>query len=163
MISPSAITNAKEDLSRYVSRGMQVLHSRETRDAIFRMLSAKDPVRSVANVVLMVVQKVDDASRKAGLEVQDVIKLLAAMEFIRQIVEIAEVGKVFKLDQRGQNFALVAAVQEYLRGEIQAGRIDPASLKTKLADAIESATPQQKEVLQRSLGGAPPVQTNAKK
>ncbi len=144
-------TNTRADYNQYVAKGMQLIHSPETRDAIVGILKLKGkaPVQLVADTVVVVIRKADNATREAGIEIQDVVKLLAAHEFVTQICEIAEAARLFTLKPDVKELALSVAVQDYVRGEISAGRIDPVRLMAQVEKGMRQISPKQRsEVLQ---------------
>lgn len=128
-----------------------MLHSPQTRDAVLSVLKGKNPVQLVANAVVVVLQKIDNASRKAGIETQDMIKLLAAHEFVSQICEIAEAAKLFALSKDQQELALSVAVQDYVRNEISAGRIDPVRLMAQVEKGMRKLPQKQKAEVFQSI------------
>lgn len=149
---PSPTDNAKNDYAQYLSKGMEILHSRETRGAIISLLSGnKTPVQRVANAAVVVLQKVDGAARSKGLEIQDATKLFAAYEIVKQICEIADAARLFTLDDQHQNLALSVAVQDYVRAEIAAGRIDPARLNAQITQGMRKLTPEQRSEVDSSI------------
>lgn len=150
-MKPSLNSNLKIDYTQYLAKGMKILHSRETRDAIMPLLVGDNPVQLVANATIVILQKIDNAARAEGIEVQDTVKLLAAGEFVSQLCEIAEAAKLFALDKDHQQLALAVAVQDYVRAEISAGRIDPVRLMAQVEQGTRKLTPQQKNEMTQSI------------
>ncbi|MFA5323822.1 MAG: hypothetical protein WC373_14215 [Smithella sp.] len=143
--------NMKADYVQYVAKGMILLHSAETRDAILQLLKGKNPVQMVANATVVIIQKLDSVTRNAGQEIQDVVKLFAAHEFVKQIAEIAEAARLFKLDDAHQELALSVAVQNYVRSEISAGRIDPVRLEAQVAKETRAMPIDQRKEMMQSI------------
>lgn len=143
----------KEDMQQWMAKAMQIVHSKDTRGKIMMMLqsSAKDPVQAVANVTTSVMQQVDMITRRAGIEVDDGVKFAGAHELIGQVEEIARMGRLFSLDQRHQELALSVAVQDYVKGEIAAKRIDPYKLQAKIKAGVQAMSPKDKIVMEQSV------------
>ena len=150
-MKPSQYNNIKIDYTQYLAKGMKILHSPETNGAILAILKGDNPVQLVANATIVVLQKIDTAARAKGIEVQDMVKLLAANEFVSQICEIAEAAKLFTLDDDHRQLALSVAVQDYVRQEIKAGRIDPARLMAQVEQGTRKLSAQQKEEMTQAM------------
>lgn len=145
-VKPSS-AEGKADLERYINRAITLIHSPETRGAILNMLTNNDPVQRVADATVMVMQRIDAASRGAGIEVQDTIKMYGANEIVNLVVEFGNAAKKFNITPDLAELALSVAVQDYIKSEVQAGRINAQRLKAKMDIDIRNMPPKmQKEV-----------------
>lgn len=147
MIQPSQ-ANVKHDFDAYVSRAMMLIHSPQTTKAVQDMLGGPDPVSRVAAATVMVMQRLDAASRASNIEVQDTVKVFGAVEIVNMVAELGEAAKKFrKLDQHLHELALAVAVQDYVKGEVKAGRINPQALQAKMqADLAQIPEKERKEI-----------------
>lgn len=140
----------KEDLERYINRAILLIHSPETRQAVLAMLGGENPVQTVADATVMVMQRIDTASRQAGIEVQDTVKMYGAHEIVNLVVEFGNAARKFKLTPDLAELALSVSVQDYVKQEVQAGRINADRLKAKMAADIRKASPKVKKEIQAS-------------
>lgn len=138
------------DLKQYVDKGTMLIHSPETRDPVLKMLEGPDPVQKVADATVMIMQRLDAAGRSAGIEVQDAIKIIGAHQLVDQIVEVGEAARKFKLDQDLTHLALSVTIQDYIKIEVSAKRIDPRKLKVALAAEIRQLPPAKRKEVQQS-------------
>lgn len=141
----------KGDYERYVSRATILIHSPETRESVLGLLGGKDPVQRVANATVMVMQRIDSASRTSGIEVQDTVKMFAAHEIVKLVIELGEAAGKFKLDESLVELALSVSVQDYIKAEITARRINPQQLKVKMDADIRKLPPEERKEIQKSL------------
>jgi hypothetical protein len=148
MITPSQ--NFKGDYDKYVAKATMLIHSQETTEAVLNMLSGQDPVQRVANATVMIMQRLDMASRQAGVEVQDTVKMFGAHEIVKMISELGEAANKLKLDDRHQELALSVAVQDYVKGEIAAHRIDPKRLQVQMEADMRKLPPKARQEIQQS-------------
>ena len=141
--------NVKHDFAAYVSRATTLIHAPETTGAIQGMLAGPDPVSKVAAATVMVMQRLDAAARTAGIEVQDAIKVFGAVEVVNMVAELGEAaGKMPVLNQHLKELALSVAVQDYVKGEVKAGRIDPQRLQVAMQADIRQLPPKQRKEIQ---------------
>lgn len=117
------------DLHQYIAKGLQIISSPDTRDSIVTILKNGDPVSALANALVIVVQKLDMASRKKGVEVADFVKLLGATELLKALTNVMKNAGIADLDKKHQALAMALAMQNYQRAEIAAGRTNPAKLE----------------------------------
>ncbi len=157
MIQPSKAP--KQDYEQWITTAMEIVHGRETRDAFLNVLktptagqqNGKGQVEALADACVMVVQKIDQASRQQKVEVEDAVKVIGASEIIKQIYEVGEASGLLRLDQDHQDLALSYAIQEYVGTEIKAGRIDPDRLKAHMQKGMNSLPPEEKQKMQESM------------
>lgn len=143
----------KEDYEEWVAIAMEILHSKQTRGAIQDLLKsgASDPVNTMAKTLGLVLTKLDQSSRNSGQEVDDAVKLLALAEVENQLVEIAEALGAFTLDEAHKELALSIAVQDYVKSEVAAGRINPVKLQAQMATSVSKMPPAERMAMEKSL------------
>jgi len=151
MIQPSS-AGVKQDYDKYVSRATILIHSPQTTGAIQNLLAGPDPVQQVANATVMVMQRIDSAARDAGVEVQDAVKIFGANAIVRLIIELGEAAHKFKIkfDEPLTELALSVAVQDYVKGEITAHRIDPQRLNVALQADMRTMPPKMRKEMQQT-------------
>jgi len=147
---PSQAANYKRDFEQYVAKAMTLIHAKETRDSVVSMLEGDNPVQRVANATVMIMQRLDAAARDAGVEVQDSIKVFGANEIISMVAEVAEASGKAKLDERLLELALSVAVQDYVKAEIAAKRINAQQLKVAIEADLRKLPPKQRKEIQQS-------------
>lgn len=149
-MSEDALQRDKEQI---VDKGTILLHSPETRDQVMQMISSGDPVDGVAKASVMTIQRLDEVARKAGKETSDTAKLAASIELMEQIIEIGETAKVFKFSDEQRKYAMALGIQNYMKAEIQAGRIDPQELAKGMNSEIEALPEDQKGKIDTEMKG----------
>lgn len=148
-IMPST-ADYKHDYDNYINKATMLVHSPDTSPAIQNLLTGPDPVQKVADATVMVMQRLDSAARQAGVEVQDSVKIFGANAIVRLIVELGEAAGKFKLDESLIELALSVSVQDYVKGEISAHRIDPQKLNVAMQADIRKLPPKQRKEIQLS-------------
>jgi len=143
--------DAKRQLTQYVVKGMQLLHSGETGGDIVEVLKGTpNKSQAVAEVTTSVLQRLDTAAREAGDDVHDMIKLEGAVDLLQQVIEIGEVsGATKKFTPEETQAAIALTVQEYLRGEIASGRVNKDELAKQITGGISQMSPEDQEELNK--------------
>lgn len=149
MIQPSQ-QKFKDELDKYNAKATVLVHSKETRKAVLSMLKGKDPVQRVANATVTVMQRIDDAARKSGVEVQDTVKIFGAHEIVEMIIEFGSAAKIFTMDKDLAELALSVSVQDYINSEVKAGRIHAQKLNVALQADIRKLPPKTRKEMQMS-------------
>ena len=124
----------RKDFIQYTAKATKLIFSPDTREAVLGMLkvAGTDPVKKVADVTVMIMQRVDGLLRQQGLEILDTVKIFAGHEVIKMVAEYAEAAKLFKLNEDLQLLASSLAAQDYVNAEAKAGRINKKILGTQI-------------------------------
>ncbi|MEA1992214.1 MAG: hypothetical protein U9N58_08485 [Thermodesulfobacteriota bacterium] len=142
----------EEDLDKFITKGTMLIHSPETRNQILSLLQGRNPVESVASALVITVKKLDEVSRREGLEVNDSVKLKGSEELISQIIEVGKAADTLKdFDDDKKELAYSLGVQEYIKGEIQAGRINKQALAEEIKTAMEELPEESRKELDTQL------------
>lgn len=149
MIQPSK-ADIKQDLEKYVNKAMILIHAPETRDAVLKSLGGEDPVQRLASTAVMIMQKIDSAGRDAGIEVQDSVKVIGAHQIVDMINEVATAAGLFNLNQDLSHLALSVTVQDYVKAEVAAKRIDSQKLKVAMERDLRTLPPKIRKEAQQS-------------
>ena len=146
-VQPST-ANVKHDFDTYVSKATVLIHSPETTGAIQNMLTGRDPVSKVAAATVMIMQRLDSAARAAQVEVQDTVKVFGAVDIVNMVAELGEAaGKFPKFPQKLIELALSVSVQDYVKAEISAGRINGQKLQAQMqADMAKVPAKERQEI-----------------
>lgn len=140
------------DTKKFVIKGTKLINSPQSRDQIIASLKTGNPLESVANTTVSIVQRLDEASRQAGDEVNDLVRIQGAHELLNQIADIGVASGAFnKLSQEQITTSFSVAVQNYIKTEIQAGRIDPKALEAEVTKNIKNMPPDEQQVLQNQI------------
>lgn len=142
-----------DDVRKYVNKARILIHDPKTAPAILQsLMSGGDPIASVGHVTVMVMQRIDSASREAGIETKDSVKVIAAFAIIQMLCKIGEASRKFNLDPGQQQLALTAALQEYFKGEIAAKRIDPERFRQSMGQQLQSLPKPQLDATLQGIG-----------
>jgi hypothetical protein len=151
-IDPQAEQEMQEDYQKFINKGTKLIHSEQTRDSVLEVLNRDNPLESVADVSVYLVQRIDQAARAAGVEVHDIVKLHGAVDLVGQVAEVgAMAGKIPELSQEELQASLAITVEKYLKGEIAGGRIDQAALQSELQKGIQQMPPEAQKELDGQL------------
>jgi len=129
------------DVGKYVNKATMLIHSKETSDAVLQSLAGKDPVKSVASLTVMVMQRLDSVAREAGVETKDSVKVIGAHAIVEMLCELGTVANKFKITEEYKQLAFSVALQDYFKSEIQSGRIDPVKFKESLNSYLKDKPP----------------------
>lgn len=140
----------KTDYAQYVAKAIKLIHSPDTREAVLSLLNNNDPVSKVAKAAVVVMQKLDAASRASGMEIGDSVKVLGAAEIVKLIVEFGNAARKFQLDEELVDLALSVAVQDYVKQEMAAGRLDGKKLKVAMEADIRKLPPAKRKEVQQA-------------
>ena len=137
--------------TKYLSKGMKMLHSEQTRDKILDLASSGEPIASAAKAIYVVLNKVDGAMRKSGKEVPDEVKAVAANELLNQLTMVGEASGKVMLSPQEKEAALAEVVNQYIQGEIRAGRIDRNKLAENAGYSVKLMSPNQRKQVDMSM------------
>lgn len=149
-VSPST-AESKEDYERFVALGLELISSPKTRRSMETVLATGDPVQALANALGAILRKIDSASRVRGIEVDDHVKLFAAFELLQRLHDVGKAIGKMDLDKDHLELAFAVAVQDYIKDEIAAGRIDPEELQRTTKRGMEEMTPEQRNGVKESM------------
>ena len=143
----------EEDLAKFVDKGTILIHSPETRDQILVILKHGNSIEDIAEALVFTVQRLDAISRKAGIEINDQVKLKGAEDLINQIIEVGETANLFKITDEQRTLAYSLGLQNYLNEEISTGRIDKQKLSQEILQAVEQLPEDKRQDLDSQLKG----------
>ena len=153
----TASNDVKKDIQKYITKATLLIHSPETSKKIQKMLSQPNPVLQIANLTVMILQRIDAAARASGTEPQDIVKIAAAQAIVGLLCEMGDAMHKFKLNKAFKVLALTAAIEAYYKGEIQAKRIDPAKLKQTAGNNIKMMDPKLLEESRKAAAAIPMI------
>jgi len=138
-LSPQEQAKIDADASRVVTRGMELLHSPSTRDSVVDALkNTTNLVQAVADQARVIIQRLDQATAREGVKLNDVSKLVGGKDLIDEISLIAKVSGAGDLDEDDKTLAYSVSVQDYLKEEIAAGRQNPKELNGAMRQLLMS-------------------------
>ena len=146
------MVNVKVETQRYAQKALVILHTPGIRDSLVNMLNPKDPVNTVAAVVVLVAQRIDTAARQSGMEVPDVAKACAAMGIVKEVAHMGAVAKrIPQLSNDQINLALSVTVQNYIKVEVAAGRINAQQMQMALKTLAQKLPPKTSAPVKKGI------------
>ena len=139
----------KADKNQYVAKALAMIHDPAVCNNIIGMLAGSNPVQQVAAATVMVMERIDAASRSAGTEVQDTVKMYAVNDIIKAVADLGEAAGKFRLNSDLLLLTLTVCVQNYVKAEVKAGRIDPQKLQAKVQSDMK-LLPQKDQIEARN-------------
>jgi len=151
-LEPGDPKKVEEDKHKLVVRAMEIMNSPKTRDIISDNLrKSQQQVKTVAETAQHIVHKIDTAAAKKNIDIDFQAKIEGGIEIIQEISEIAEaVGKPLQEDDKELAYSL--AIQDYLKEEIRAGRIDKDELEKYAKDGLQNLDPEGMEAANEQMG-----------
>ena len=105
----------------------------------------------VANATVHLVQVIDSAARQTGEEIDDRAHIAGAIGICAEVYDIAKEQSLFTMTDKQLQLSVSIAIEQYLKEEIAAGRIDKDKLKASFDQGVSEMTPAQKLELHRQL------------
>lgn len=140
------------DAHRIVTRGMEILHGPDTKDSIAAAIQASsDPVTGVADLAKSIMQKIDLISRQEGIEINVLSKINGSKELVNEIAELAEDRGAPVMDEADRELAWSVSMQDYVKEEIAAGRLDPAELEQGVMESMKSLDKEGMEAANQEM------------
>ena len=143
----------EEETKEYILNAMNLLHSEKTRDNIFDMILSKpDPVESMSDVIVLILNRIDASIKNAGKKVSDAARLASTFEITTQVIEIAVAsGELEEPTEEESTLVLAVAVEKYIKKEIKEGRMDPQKLAAEVDEMMKRMDPEEKEAMLHSM------------
>jgi hypothetical protein len=142
------------DLQMYIAKGLELMSSQQTRESMLVVLKGigpGKPVEKLANALVVLLQKLDASARKTGVEVLDSVKVIGAHELIQDLAKTAAAANIFTLDDDHIELAYSVAVQDYVKAEVKAGRINPGKLMAQMQSSVRKMPPKEKQEMAMAL------------
>ena len=76
----------KAVLKEFVLNGLRILHGPETRDQILERLGQGAPPDAVADVAMMILEKMERTAQDQGKPLDDMVKFMGGNEFVGEII-----------------------------------------------------------------------------
>lgn len=142
-----------EEIDKYLINAMELLHSEKTRDSMFELIMSKpDPIESMSDAVTLILNRLDTDIRRAGIEVSDAARLASSFEITAQVIELAvSSGELEEPTEEEGYLVLAVAMEKYIKGEIEAGRMDKDKLAAEVNQMIQYMDPEEKEAMIESM------------
>jgi hypothetical protein len=156
-VKPSQASRVKQDFAQFVSKASTMINSPQTRQQTLAMLRGSDPARQIARGTVVILQQIDTLSRKSGIEILYTVKVVGAYVIVEQLYQLAAVAGFYKLEEAYRMLALSIAVQDYIKAETQAGRINAKQLAVQVQRDMRAMPPEQRKMLTKSMQASPQV------
>jgi BMFP domain-containing protein YqiC len=140
----------QKDANNYIVHAIKSIHS-EAREDILKGLSMGEPIESLADMTVNVLSRLDTSARENGREPSDSVKTAVATVIMGELNNLAKVAGVFDLSPEEQQASFSVAVQKYIDGEAEAGRIDKNKLATEATQSISRMPPEAREEIDTQL------------
>ena len=159
-VSQKAITGKVQQpsaqVNEYVSNGMKVIHSPETRDNIVNQLkTGDDPAMALAQTTVNVLNQLDTTSTQAGANVAPETVLQGASPLMEQIMEIGEASGAIQLNEDQVKQAAGMAVSLYIKKGMETGKITMENMQNLYNSSKEQVAKESKEQPALPVGGQP--------
>lgn len=145
-VTTGKVQQPSAQVNEYVSNGMQVIHSPETRDNIVSQLkTGDDPAMALAQTTVNVLNQLDTTSTQAGADVTPETVLQGASPIMEQIMEIGEASGVIQLSEDQVKQAAGMAVSLYIKKGMETGKITMENMQNLYDSSKEQVAKEAKE------------------
>jgi len=128
----SAQPESDEGVEKYIGLLSKMLHSPQTKEGVYGMLQAGDPMQSIPSTALAINSQAEQAFVKKGGK-PSLNTLSAGAQFlVNDLVEIGNAGGFFQINLEEGNVAhdlMLATMQPYIEKGLKDGSIDPVELQ----------------------------------
>ena len=122
----------KKKMEGYQSVMMKILHAKETRGDITKMLSNGPPEQSIPATALQVNKMVEQKVAKgSGQPVEAAVKVAGAVYLVQDLVEIGKAGGMWEqpIGPEASAMILEETMKQYIHQGLKDGSIDPVELQ----------------------------------
>lgn len=146
------------DVKQYMDKAAMILHDPKTRVTVLQTLKRPDPVKQIAAITVSIMQKLDEMLRQSGIELRDSLKAIGAFVIVADVATFGVEGGAFeKLDKDYVQLAFSIAIQDYVKAEAKAGRINPKALHVAMQADIRRMNPRQRKEIENSMRNLPQI------
>jgi hypothetical protein len=157
-----------QQFKAFVGNAMNLIYTPQTMPKILNRLQENggDPVGALAEVSVMVVQRVSESAEKAGQQIPPEVIFHAGAEIMSDLAELSSKSGAHDYTDEELNNSFIRAVDMYRDKLDKQGKLDHASaqadvqsLNAASADgSLEAAIPGLKEYADKAAQSAPPDQ-----
>ena len=137
----------QEEADIFVANGIRIIHDQKVSDGLINQIkSSKDPIEAVADATLSIVERLEQSSSQNGATLSDAAKIHGSNQLMGEIINLAEIAGVPKLNDEQKYQAFSLAVSKYLDGAVKSGKMS----KEQLAQMGQEAqgTPEGQKIAQ---------------
>lgn len=159
-----------QQFKAFVGNAMNLIYTPQTMPKILNRLQENggDPVGALAEVSVMIVQRVSESAEKAGQQIPPEVIFHAGAEIMNDLAELSSKSGAHDYTDEELNNAFIRGVDMYRDKLDKQGKLDHASaqadvqrLNAASADgSLEAAIPGLKEYADKAAASAPPDQGN---
>jgi len=155
LMNPEAqgkVQTPSKEVNEYVSNGMKIIHSEQTRDSIVQQLkTGGNPAAALAQTTVNVLEKLDTASAQSGATIAPETVLQGSAPIMEQVMEIGEASGSFQISEDQIKEAAGMAVSLYIKKGMETGKITMENMQNLYNSSKEAAAKEQQ--------GAPVIPT----
>lgn len=145
-----------KEVNEYVSNGMKLIHSPQTRDNIVSQLqTGENPATALAQTTVSILTQLDSASSQSGATVTPETVLQGAAPIMEQVMEVGEASGSFQITEPQIKEAAGMAVSLYIKKGMETGKITMGDMQNLFNSSKEAAMKEQKEQPVLPVGGQP--------
>ena len=145
------------DLESYIAKATKLIHTDPSRSTILQSLPGKDPVQKIADMAVVIMQRIDAMARQSGIEILDTVKMAAMNQIVRMLVEVAAAARYFVLSEDLITLAVAVTAQDYTNAEIGAKRIDRVKLFATVNEAVRASSPKDRKAIMLEQSRIPKI------
>ena len=147
----------QEQFDIFVVNGMEIIHDEKVADDFLaRIMKSQDPVQSIAEATVDVVNRLYDSAAQNGTKLSPETLVHGSNILMGEIITVAESAGMQPLNDEQKTQSYQLAVSKYVDGAVKTGKMSKQELETLGQQA--SQTPQGQEITQQMQGQAQPQQ-----
>ncbi|MCK5019002.1 MAG: hypothetical protein KAS32_18220 [Candidatus Peribacteraceae bacterium] len=153
----------KEDLTKFINKGIKLVHSEGSREQVINKLGQGNPIQSVADVTVGMVQRLEQAAETGGIKLDSVTKLAGANAIMGEIIDLGVAAKAIpEMSEQERVTSFSVAVQDYVKAGIDNGSLDANALSQQATGLVEEMTPEERQQTDKVMLGINDTAVNSK-
>ena len=142
--SGDRLTFDEKEMEIFIANGVKLIHQEKISDMIIAQTAkAGDPIESLSNVLLNIVGKLEQSSEESGKQLSYVAMSVGANSLLGEIINIAEIGGMKKLDDQQKYAVYSRAIGKYLDNAVKSGKMTKEELAAMGEDMASSEQGQE--------------------
>lgn len=147
---PSSQVNPKlqEEADIFVANGIKVIHDQKVSDNLIKQIQgSNDPIEGIADATLSVIERLEQSASQNGIQISDAAKIHGSNQLMGEVINIAEIAGVPKLNEEQRYQAFSLAVSKYIGNAVNSGKISKEQLMQMGQEA--QATPEGQKIAEK--------------
>lgn len=149
----------QQQYETFVTNGMSIIYGDGSMPQVLQAIEADgNPVEGLANVLTMIVMRLEDSAKQSGTELTADVMFHGARELLEQLVDLAEQAGIAQIDEKQMDSAFYLALDMYRSQRQEQGALNTDELKAGMNEIMQA---EQQGQLDELLPGLSEFAKNA--